>query len=148
MSSSKYKAADPLDEFLDRPSFHIVVPVEDLSGAQRFYLDTLGCVLRSSQDDNFSFNFFGYSITAHKVPPKPYIKPTVPIRGRDVTLPYFGLVLGWDDWHRAIDHMAYIGVDLAIPPVVTKVGAESFASFFLEDLSANFLEFKAFRAIE
>ena len=147
MSSSKDKAADPLDEFQDRPSFHIVVPVEDLIGAQRFYIDTLGCVSRSSQDDNFSFDFFGYSITAQRVTPKSYMKPTIPIRGRDVTLPYFGLVLGWDDWHRAIDHMAYIGVDLAIPPAVTTVGDESLASFFLEDLSANFLEFKAFRII-
>ncbi len=146
MSSGKDNVADPLDEFLDRPSFHIVVPVENLIAAQRFYIDTLGCVLRSSKDDNFSFDFFGYSITAQRVIPQSYIKPTVLIRGSNVTLPYFGLVLGWDDWHRAVDHMTYIGVTLAIPPTVTNAGTGSLASFFLEDLSANFLEFKSFRA--
>ena len=145
MTNRKDKAADPLDEFLDRPSFHIVVPVEDLIAAERFYIDTLGCVLRTSKENNFSFDFFGYSITAHEVASQPYIKPSILIRGRNVTLPYFGLVLGWDDWHRAIDHMGYIGVTLAIPPVVTKAETGSLASFFLEDLSSNFLEFKAFR---
>jgi len=54
--------------------------------------------------------------------------------------------MDWEDWHRAVDHMTYIGVEFRVQPHVRfkdKVGEQ--ATFFLADPSGNCLEFKAFK---
>ena len=54
--------------------------------------------------------------------------------------------MGWDDWHRAVDHMNYIGVAFRVAPQVRFEGETGEqATFFLEDPAGNCLEFKAFR---
>ena len=69
-----------------------------------------------------------------------------PVDGHAIPVPHFGLIMSWEDWHRAVDHMNYIGVSFRVQPHVRfrEQPAEQ-ATFFLEDPAGNCLEFKAFR---
>jgi hypothetical protein len=62
------------------------------------------------------------------------------------SFPVFGLVMSWNDWHRAVDHMNYIGVDFKVAPHMTGKGTQGeYALFCLYDPSDNILEFRAYR---
>ena len=91
------------------------------------------------------FDFFGYQITAHLVGSSTTVDST-PVDAHDIPVPHFGLIMSWEDWHRAVDHMSYIGVSFRIAPHIRfKEAPGEQATFFLEDPSGNCLEFKAFR---
>jgi extradiol dioxygenase family protein len=56
--------------------------------------------------------------------------------------------MSWKDWHRAVDHMNYIGVDFKVAPYTASKGTqEESAIFCLYDPSDNILEFRAYRNI-
>ncbi|MEM7465270.1 MAG: VOC family protein [Pseudomonadota bacterium] len=135
----------PLEEFESRPSFHLAFPVTDLEAARNFYVDVLGC--REGRHDKrwADFNFFGFQITAHLVPESTLVGANV-VDEHDIPIPHFGLVMSWEDWHRAVDHLSYIGVAFKVEPHVRfkgKTGEQ--ATFFVSDPSGNCLEFKAFK---
>jgi len=134
----------PLEEFQGRPSFHLAFSVRDLDEARAFYVDVLGCSVGRSAENWMDFNFFGFQITAH-LASDVSTQPN-PVDDHDIPVPHFGLIMDWEDWHRAVDHMAYIGVEFRVQPHVRfkgEVGEQ--ATFFLSDPSGNCLEFKAFK---
>ena len=135
----------PLEEFRGRPSFHLAFPVSDLEATRSFYVDVLGCKVGRCTESWMDLNFFGFQITAHLVANDRELSTNV-VEGHDIPVPHFGLVMDWEDWHLAVDHMTYIGVSFRVEPHVRfkgKVGEQ--ATFFLEDPSGNCLEFKAFK---
>ncbi len=139
------EANSPLEEFQGRPSFHLAFPVDDLEATRSFYVDVLGCRVGRSSDTWLDLNFFGYQITAHQVLDR-VIRLDNNVDDHDIPIPHFGLIMDWEDWHRAVDHMTYIGVSFLVEPHVRfkgMVGEQ--ATFFLEDPSGNCLEFKAFK---
>ena len=134
----------PLDEFQGRPSFHLAFPVRYLDETRAFYVDILGCKVGRSSDTWIDLNFFGFQITAHLA--NVVAQSSNSVDEHDIPVPHFGLIMDWDDWHRAVDHMAYIGVEFRVQPHVRfkgEVGEQ--ATFFLADPSGNCLEFKAFK---
>lgn len=137
-----------VEEFRQRPIFHLAFPVDDLEATRNFYVDVLGCRVGRTAETWIDFDFFGYQITAHKTPAAGP-RAANPVDGHDIPVPHFGLIMGWEDWHRAVDHMNYIGVRFRVAPHIRfKDEAGEQATFFLEDPSGNCLEFKAFRRPE
>jgi extradiol dioxygenase family protein len=135
----------PLEEFQGRPSFHLAFPVRDLEEARAFYVDVLACQVGRSTQSWIDFNFFGFQITAH-LSADPVLESKSMVEDHDIPIPHFGLIMDWEDWHRAVDHMSYIGVKFRVQPHVRfkdQVGEQ--ATFFLQDPSGNCLEFKAFK---
>ncbi len=139
------KSSSPLEEFKGRPSFHMAFSVHDLEATRLFYVDVLGCQVGRSTQTWMDLNFFGYQITAHLVVDNG--KQTVTeVDEHEIPFPHFGLIMDWEDWHRAVDHMTYIGVNFRVAPHVRfkgRVGEQ--ATFFVEDPNGNCLEFKAFK---
>jgi extradiol dioxygenase family protein len=145
MANESTSGGGPLEEFRGRPSFHLAFPVTDLERTRAFYTDVLACRVGRSTDTWLDLNFFGYQITAHLVPDyTPAV--TNDVESKAIQVPHFGLIMDWEDWHLAVDHMTYIGIAFRVEPHVRfkgKVGEQ--ATFFLEDPSGNCLEFKAFK---
>ncbi|TDJ64774.1 MAG: glyoxalase [Proteobacteria bacterium] len=138
-------ADSPLEEFQGRPSFHVAFGVTDLEAARAFYVDVLGCRVGRSTQSWMDFDFFGFQITAHLVAATDAPSTSL-VEDHDIPVPHFGLVMAWEDWHRAVDHMSYIGVSFRVEPHVRfkgKCGEQ--ATFFIADPSGNCLEFKAFK---
>jgi uncharacterized protein len=143
--ASEMGSSGPLEEFEGRPSFHLAFPVSDLEATRSFYVDVLGCRVGRCSGSWIDLNFFGYQITAHLVTDGG-VRPTNVVEGHDIPIPHFGLIMDWEDWHRAVDHMTYIGVSFRVEPHVRFKGQRGEqATFFLEDPSGNCLEFKAFK---
>ncbi len=74
------------------------------------------------------------------------LKDPHPVDSREESFPVFGLVMSWNDWHRAVDHMNYIGMDFMVAPhTIGKRTQDEYAIFCLYDPSDNILEFRAYR---
>ena len=139
------KPTAAVEEFRQRPLFHLAFAVSDLEATRNFYVDVLGCRVGRSSDNWIDFDFFGYQITAHCVATA-RATPTNAVDGHAIPIPHFGLIMSWEDWHRAVDHMNYIGVSFRVAPHIRFQDAPGEqATFFLEDPSGNCLEFKAFK---
>jgi extradiol dioxygenase family protein len=129
--------------------FHLAVPVHDLAAARAFYGGLFGCPEGRSAADWVDFDFFGHQLVAHVDPARhPFARPphTNAVDGRDVPVPHFGVVLGWDEWHGLSARLREAGAHFVIEPYVRfagQVGEQ--ATFFLYDPSGNALEFKAFQ---
>jgi uncharacterized protein len=133
-----------VEEFRQRPLFHLAFAVNDLDAARRFYVDVLGCRVGCTAKTWIDFDFFGYQITAHLAPSA--LRSANPVDGHDIPVPHFGLIMSWEDWHRAVDHMNYIGAKFRLTPHIRfKDAVGEQATFFLEDPAGNCLEFKAFK---
>ncbi len=136
-----------VEEFRQRPIFHLAFRVDDLETTRNFYVDVLGCRVGRSSENWIDFDFFGYQITAHRLG-KDVPAPSNAVDGHDIPIPHFGLIMSWEDWHRAVDHMNYIGVTFRVLPHIRfKDAPGEQATFFLEDPSGNCLEFKSFKNI-
>ena len=147
MAKSK-QAPAAVEEFRQRPLFHLAFRVHDLAATRNFYVDVLGCRVGRSSATWIDFDFFGYQISAHCLA-KDAPAPSNEVDGHDIPIPHFGLIMSWEDWHRAVDHMNYIGVSFRVAPHIRfKDQPGEQATFFLEDPSGNCLEFKAFKNIE
>jgi len=147
MATSKQRPA-AIEEFRQRPLFHLAFPAICLEATRNFYVDVLGCRVGRTSENWIDFDFFGYQITAHKVA-EAHTTIANPVADQAIPIPHFGLIMSWEDWHRAVDHMNYIGVSFRVAPHVRfKDLPGEQATFFLEDPAGNCLEFKAFRRPE
>ena len=129
----------PLDEFTRRPAMRILVFCPDLHAARSFYEETLGCRIASASDDLLVFEFFGGRL---------YIQRGAgpAAQGISTGIAEFGLEMGWEDWHRAVDHLNYIGVRYAASPSISARGTpQEAAHFSIEDPGGNRLGFTSSR---
>ena len=135
-----------LTELSAAPVFHLAIPVTSLDEAAAFYAGTLGCPMGRRSARWIDFDFFGSQLTVHLVDHAQEVIPTNEVDDHAVPVRHFGLVLKWDDWHRAVDHLSGVGVTFRVPPHIRfegEIGEQ--ATFFVTDPCGNCLEFKAFR---
>ena len=127
--------------------FHLAIPVHDLAAARAFYGGVFGCPEGRSSAQWVDFDLFGHQLVAHLDPSaRPHVQATNEVDGHDVPVPHFGVVLGWEDWHRLAERLRQHGQRFVIEPGIRFRGAVGEqATFFLYDPSGNALEFKAFQ---
>jgi extradiol dioxygenase family protein len=131
-----------LAEFSSRPRFYSVFLVTSLAKTVEFYCDILGCRLIHLAATEVEIDFFGNHVCGQLV--KKPLSSEHPENRRPSNHPSFGLVMSSADWHRAVDHMNYIGVKFFLEPTVESDSTgEEHALFLLEDPSGNILEFKS-----
>jgi len=134
---SKTPKGGPLEEFTSRPRPRIAIAVAELEATRSFYEDTLGCRVLGERSDSLLFDFFGCELEARR---------RTESAAATSLLPRFGLVMGWEDWHRAVDHLNYIGVRyLQTPRFEARGEADERAEFCIADPSGNCLGFPAYR---
>lgn len=138
-------ASGPLAEFTSRPVFQLAVPARDLAAMRRFYVDVLGSRVEREDPAWLEFSFFGGRLIAYQVERLP--EGVAGARGgRPFPVPSFGLVMGWEDWHRAIDHLSYVGIRYhQAPATITHADGQAEAWFAIADPGGNILTFGAVR---
>ena len=71
------------------------------------------------------------------------------VEGHDVPASHFGIVMAWEDYRALLSRLTDAGIEFVIDHHVRFGGRPGEqATFFLQDPSGNYLEFKAFRNIE
>ena len=134
--------------------FHLAIPVHNLKECRAFYKDILECEEGRSSDLWVDFNFFGHQLVIHFKPIPIAIGTDVelhtnPVDGKEVPVPHFGVVLGWDDFHALAKNLQVKKVDFVIAPYIRFEGlVGEQATMFFYDPSGNALEFKAFKNME
>ena len=127
--------------------FHLAIPVDNLEKARKFYRETLQCEEGRSSDHWVDFNFFGHQFVIHyKEPQGPGKAASNPVDGKDVPVPHFGVVLGWEAFWNFAEDLKKKDIAFVIAPYIRfegKVGEQ--ATMFFKDPSGNALEFKAFK---
>jgi len=129
--------------------FHLAIGVSDLSAAEVFYRDVLGCTLGRRSDHWIDFNLFGHQLVCHEGPTVKGAAASNPVDGEDVPVPHFGVVLTLDAFESLQQRLVEKGVQFVIEPQIRFQGeaGEQRTMFFL-DPSKNAIEFKAFRNID
>ena len=125
--------------------FHLAIPVDDLSAADSFYCETLGCSKGRSDDLWIDFNFFGNQVTAHLVQDRDSRAATNPVDGDHVPSRHFGVILDMADWEALAARLEAAGTEFLTPPRIKfegEIGEQ--ATMFLFDPAGNALEFKSF----
>ena len=131
---------------MSTPFFHLAFPVNELAGTRSFYVDILQCEVGRESERWIDFNFYGHQITAHldesvfdQFGSNKVDEHAVPAR-------HFGLILGWEEWDQLVERLRKLAVTFYIEPTMRfagKIGEQR--TFFIQDPSKNFLEFKCFR---
>ena len=128
-------------EFRHRPAVQIGITTVNLDHSLEFYVNSLGCRLKLQSDNLLVLDFFGVELNLIR----PDYKEKLSYSKEPIN--FLGLSMHWDDWHRAIDHLNYIGIKYHEKPTLGS-GPENkfFASFSMKDPSGNILKFSAFRS--
>ena len=128
------------------PPFHLAFPVDNLVAIRQFYLEVLQCQIGRESDRWIDFNFFGHQITAHldETSRSEIIKNDVD--NKAIPARHFGAILDWSSWDELVATVRVHKVAFYIEPYTRfagEVGEQR--TFFIQDPSNNFLEFKCFR---
>ncbi len=125
---------------IERPIFHLAIPINDVSLAKQFYRDGLNCQVGRENKNAVIFNFYGTQVVAHVT--KQPLTQQAGIYPR-----HLGLILPTEsEWQglleRARDRQLtfYEEPKLRFPEKLTE-----HRTFFLEDPFHNLLEFKYYR---
>jgi uncharacterized protein len=116
--------------------FHLAIPVLDLEGARRFYVEGLGCMLARRYADRITLDFFGDQVVCHlynRVDDAPQLYPR-----------HFGVTFrAWQDWERLLTLARAHDLPFFLDPFRRFEGQpEGHHAFVLRDPSHNLLEFK------
>ena len=128
------------------PPFHLAFPVNNIEATRRFYVDILQCKVGRESDRWIDFNFFCHQITAHLDETVVDAMGQNPVDGKSIPARHFGAVLSWDQWDVLVSRLDQLGVSYYIEPntrFVGEIGEQR--TFFIQDPSGNYLEFKCFR---
>ncbi len=139
------KPSGPLAEFTSRPAFQLAIPALDLAAARVFYVDVLGSQVEHADGDVLELAFFGGRLSVYRVDAMP-----APAHGRRggkaLPVPNFGLMMSREDWHRAVDHLNYVGITYCMTPTTLTDGRGRVEAWFaISDPSGNCLAFSASR---
>ncbi|MGD9600474.1 MAG: VOC family protein [Gammaproteobacteria bacterium] len=143
-SSETTRPSGPLAEFSAQPSFQLAIPARDLAALRVFYVDVLGSRVEREDPDMLELAFFGGRLVAYHVADMP---PSATGRrgGKPIPVPNFGLMMSWEDWHRAVDHLNYVGITYRMTPTMLTLDGRTEAWFAIADPSGNCLAFGASR---
>lgn len=123
--------------------FHLAIPVDDLTAAETFYGETLGCAQGRRSDRWIDFDFFGHQLVTHLAPEECGRAQTGDVDGKQVPVKHFGVVLDPDDWRALAERLEAANTEFIIEPCIRfkgEVGEQG--TFFLLDPAGNALEFK------
>ena len=134
---------------MERPPFHLALPITSVSEARAFYGELLGCPEGRSADLWIDFDFRGHQLSLHvRDAPLPDAG-TTPVDGKQVPLPHFGLVLELGPWRELAERLRGAGVEFLIEPCTRFAGEPGEqATMFFRDPFGNALEVKAFADIQ
>jgi extradiol dioxygenase family protein len=127
------------------PPFHLAFPVRNLLETKLFYTNFLGCTIGRSSNEWIDFNFYGHQITAHLSPDSCDIVYNK-VDDKSVPVRHFGLIMDWEDWHKAKDKLINNKAQFIIEPYIrfkNKPGEQ--ATLFIVDPSINGIELKSFK---
>jgi len=131
---------------MERPRFHLAIPVDDLAAARVFYGKVLACPEGRSSSTWIDFDLHGHQLVLHDVGARQVDRAKNPVDGHGVPIPHFGLVLAWDAWEALAVRLREHDVPFALEPYVRFEGQPGEqGTFFVRDPAGNALEFKAFR---
>ncbi len=123
-----------------QPIFHLAIPINDLTKAQAFYCDGLGCEVGRQTSQAMIMNFYGHQVVAHVT--KEPLSPQNGIYPR-----HFGLIfLQETDWENLLQRVQEKQLSFYQQPKTRFPGQlTEHRTFFLEDPFYNLLEFKFYR---
>ncbi len=129
---------------MNRPRFHLAIPVHNLEEAAAFYGGTLGCSRGRSADSWIDWNVFGHQVVTH-LHKGSGIDLSTSVDGQEVPVPHFGVILDPPTFHALAETLRNASCTFAIEPYVRFEGEPGEQwTMFLFDPSGNALEFKAF----
>jgi len=131
-------------------TFHLAIPVDDLSKAVDFYENVLGCVPGRKSSHWADYNFFGHQLVVHVDPSHNSKKHHNEVDGKSVPVPHFGVILPWDDFDvfaNKLDDCEQIEFTIA-PYLKFKGLSGEQKTLFFYDPAGNALEFKSFKNID
>ena len=135
---------------VERPRFHLAIPVTDLEQARDFYAGQLGCATGRESSRWIDFDFFGHQLVTHLVEAADHPSvATNDVSGHKVPASHFGIIMPWAEYGLLLEELTDLGVTFVIEHHIRfpdRPGEQ--ATFFLKDPSDNHLEFKAFRNID
>ena len=121
-------------------------PVHDLQLAKEFYSNVLQCEIGRQSKQWMDFNFFGHQITAHLDDTLPQQIHQNEVDSKNIPVRHFGAILAWDVWDSLAERLHQLNVVFYIEPYTRFVGeVGEQRTFFIQDPSGNFLEFKCFQ---
>ena len=127
-------------------TFHLAIPVNNLSIAKKWYGKVLGCTTGRITSKWIDFNFFGHQLVVHLVPASDARTITSRVDGEMVPSRHFGIVVSPGDWKKLVTHLQGNNIEFIIQPQTRLSGNTGKQSiFFIEDPFGNALEFKAFK---
>lgn len=126
----------------ERHIFHLSIPVSELEGAKRFYVDVLGAKAGREQPDWLDVLLWGHQITLQHRPSEVLPRDKQGKR-------HFGVVLPWTEWQREVARLERRGEGLLGPSRVEQAGtADEHGKLYLSDPSGNVIEMKAYRDVQ
>jgi extradiol dioxygenase family protein len=127
-----------------RPSFHLAIPVDDITRAREFYGGVLALSEGRSADVWVDWNFYGHQLVTHLASARTDAGYNE-VDGHDVPVPHFGLLLSTEDFHELARRLKEAGTRFVIEPYLRFAGEPGEQwTMFLRDPAGNALEFKAF----
>jgi uncharacterized protein len=135
---------------MQRPRFHLALPVNDLEKAEWFYGEVLGCPVGRRSKRWIDFDLHGHQLVAQLVdaddPFWQRPRPTNLVSGHQVPAGHFGLILpDRSDWLASAQRFQSAKIDFLIAPHTRFTGeAGEQGTFFVYDPADNALEFKYF----
>lgn len=131
---------------MSHPPFHLAFPVTNLEAIREFYVSVLQCSIGRESDRWIDFNFFGHQLTAHLDESMSNKMPVNCVDGHSIPARHFGVILNWSDWDNLVDRMKKFNIQFYVEPYIRFKGESGEQrTFFVQDPSLNFLEFKCFR---
>ncbi|MEM7007033.1 MAG: VOC family protein [Pseudomonadota bacterium] len=129
--------------------FHLAIPVDDLTAAEGFYGQLMGCPRGRSSDEWIDFDFYGHQLVTHLSPESCAETSTNTVDGKQVPVKHFGVVLTPNQWRELAAKFTKAGVDFIIEPGIRFQGEPGEqGTFFLLDPAGNALEFKYFEDMD
>ena len=129
---------------MNRPRFHLAIPVRNLEETAAFYGGILGCPRGRSADTWIDWNVFGHQVVTH-LHEGSGIDLFTSVDGHKVPVPHFGVILDPPTFHALAETLRNASCTFAIEPYVRFEGEPGEQwTMFLFDPSGNALEFKAF----
>ena len=131
---------------MNTPPFHLAFPVINIPSTRKFYTNVLGCDIGRESEHWIDFDFFGHQITAHLVEADEKGENCNLVDNKAVPARHFGVILPWNDWDQLVARVSTHEMAFYIEPYTRfkeQIGEQR--TFFIQDPSQNFLEFKCFR---
>lgn len=126
--------------------FHLAFPVTNLELIKDFYTLVLKCRLGRESSRWIDFDFYGHQITAHLDESINNSIAYNEVDNQSIPARHFGVILEWQEWDDLLENIKVFDVPFYVQPYTRfqdQVGEQR--TFFIQDPSNNFLEFKCFK---